>query len=120
MLIVIKRLLSDSIDYIMILFVFLPISWLYESIGNYQSYLILMALGFKDMILKNKSICKRIFNLEVLTIDDKIPSKFVLFFRNMTMLIWPIEIVLVLFKNKRIGDIIFKTKVVEKSKIVKE
>lgn len=67
---------------------------------------------FKDLLFKNKSIGKKIMGIEIRNNNNKIPSFPILILRNITIIIWPIECLLILLKMNRIGDIIFKTKVV--------
>jgi len=70
-------------------------------------------LFIKDFIFKKISIGKRIMKINVRMIDDSVPSNFILFLRNLTYIIYPIEVVMIILFNKRLTDIIFKTKVVE-------
>jgi uncharacterized RDD family membrane protein YckC len=72
---------------------------------------------FKD-IFKGKSIGKRILRLAVRDSfnDQVVPTNFKLLLRNVTIIIWPIEAILVLFTNKRIGDFISKTQVIKDKK----
>ena len=67
---------------------------------------------FKD-VFAGQSIGKRIMKLKVVCLDNKRPNIIVLIIRNITLLIWPIEALLVLLDKPRIGDIIAKTKVVD-------
>lgn len=65
----------------------------------------------KDLIGK-RSIGKRIMKLTIISEDGSQPKYLQLIIRNLFMLVWPIE-ALMLFGNKnRIGDKLAKTKVV--------
>lgn len=116
-----KRVLSIILDYIIILvlsspfyYIFLKINGSVESAGNYYMYIVMIILVIKDLIFRNASIAKKIMKLEVRKEDGSIPSMLTLILRNLTFIIWPIEILLILLKKDRIGDKIFHTKVVEK------
>ncbi|NOU94585.1 hypothetical protein GC093_15350 [Paenibacillus sp. LMG 31456] len=68
---------------------------------------------FKDVV-KGRSIGKRITNIAVIDRKriDQVPSTWRLILRNITLLIWPVELIYFLISGKRIGDIIFNTEVV--------
>ena len=107
-----KRLLSIAIDYFVCLYIVVPITWILNINYIYQFFLVIIVFSFKDLVFKNKSIGKRKFGLEILDNNNNIPSKLALYLRNFTAVIWFVEIFLILLFNKRIGDFIFKTKVV--------
>ncbi len=116
MLLRFKRFKSEAIDYLIVLLLTCPTIFYFETGNIYVGIFIMIMLSFKDLLFTNKSIGKIKMNLEVLTNDDKIPNKYVLYFRNFTLIIWPIEIIMIALFNKRIGDLIFGTKVVEITK----
>lgn len=64
-------------------------------------------------IFKGRSIGKRLIGLRVVDINNTndVPGKIRLVVRNITVLIWPIELLILIFKHRRIGDIITKTNV---------
>lgn len=68
----------------------------------------------KDLVFRNASIGKRALNLEILKSDNTVPSVSTLILRNIFVFLWPIDAILILANKRKIGDIIFKTKVVEK------
>ncbi len=68
----------------------------------------------KDLYFKNGSLGKKIFKLEIVTLRNERPTNLVKILRNLTIIIWPIECVLILIGKERIGDRLCKTKVVEK------
>lgn len=65
-----------------------------------------------------KSPAKRIIGFQVLNNSNGKPaSRLSCFIRNLTLIIWPIEILITLFsKQRRLGDLIANTKVVEAKK----
>jgi len=68
----------------------------------------------KDLIFSN-GIGKRILRFRIQNSNlDLMPNAFQLYVRNLTFFLWPIEVFfLIQNPNKRLGDIIAKTKVVE-------
>jgi uncharacterized RDD family membrane protein YckC len=87
----------------------------------------LFSLFFCKDIIGCQSIGKRIFKLKVINTKinndegklnklELIPIRLIL--RNLFIYIWPIEIILIMTENKRLGDLIFKTKVVPFNKQV--
>lgn len=84
----------------------------------FQIAIIWIVFSLKDFVFKNASIGKKILRMEILTMSNKKPTIMPLVLRNLFVIIWPIEILLILILNRRIGDLVFKTKVVEGSKII--
>ena len=81
-----KRLLSIAIDYLVCLYIVVPITWILNINYIYQFFLAIVVLSFKDLVFKNKSIGKRNLGLEILDTNNNIPSKLVLYLRNFTAL----------------------------------
>lgn len=54
---------------------------------------------------------KKILKIEILRKGKK-PNFLILLIRGMCIFLWPIEILLIMFFNKNIGDFIFDTEVV--------
>ena len=83
---------------------------------NFYAYLLfgLFLFLLKDLVFRNASIGKRALNLEILKSDNTVPSVSTLILRNIFVFLWPIDAILILANKRKIGDIIFKTKVVEK------
>ena len=75
-------------------------------------YLMILVYLNKDFV-QGKSIAKRILGLKI--VDRKTgqsASELRCFLRNMTVPIWPVEILTTLFsKNRRIGDFIVNTRI---------
>lgn len=69
------------------------------------------ALPLKDVIHK-RSFGKKICHLRIVTQKGESPTVFQLIIRNLTVYIWPVEVILVLCNKRRIGDIVSKTLVV--------
>ena len=83
----------------------------------YVIYLICLLLLFisflgKDLI-KGQSLGKKIIKIRVVNMRGETPNIFLLFLRNITFFIWPMEVFLWLLDKRRIGDIIARTTVVE-------
>ena len=74
----------------------------------------LVLLIIKDVILKNGSIGKRVFNIHIVdkTTQDK-PKISQLVLRNITLIIWPVEVYFLFYKHQeRLGDKWANTEVV--------
>ncbi|UJH68714.1 RDD family protein [Muricauda sp. SCSIO 65647] len=67
---------------------------------------------------KGKSLGKRIIGLQVVDRKtDETASSFQCFFRNLFIVLWPLEVIVTLFSPKRrIGDLFANTKIVEAEK----
>ncbi|GMK48628.1 hypothetical protein PghCCS26_57580 [Paenibacillus glycanilyticus] len=124
-----NRLLAFFIDYILVLFIFVPISILIninstEENSNWPFeifypllFLVLFVISNRDLI-GGRSIGKRIVGLGVRDYSnpDNTPGKWRLFLRNISLIVWPVELFLLLIKGRRLGDLIMKTKVIELNK----
>lgn len=118
-----KRIISITIDFFIVSFIGLGLFFMAVelfNITNKELYNILefiwMSLLFviKDLPYREGSLGKKICKLEVLNLNNKRLSNSIKILRNFMILIWPVELILLVLFNKRLGDIIFKTKVVEK------
>lgn len=116
----IKRLISIFIDYMICLYISSPILFLDIIKFEYEVIIILILFSIKDLIFKNQSIGKKIMKLEIVNKENEKPNKLILICRNLTLYIWPLEIILLLIFNKRIGDILFNTQVVEIKNNIKQ
>lgn len=69
-----------------------------------------------------RSIGKRVFGYQVVDIKtNSVASEIQCMARNLTLLIWPLEILIVLINpSRRLGDIIAGTKVIEKEQVAPE
>ncbi len=118
-----KRIFAIVIDYLIILFICLIPLFIYamanafnvfEALNSVTSFSMLLLI-LKDLPFKNASIGKRIMKIEIRKENNEVPSICQIILRNITIIIWPIECLLILLKKKRIGDIICNTKVIEKN-----
>ncbi len=118
-----KRIISITIDFFMVMFIGLGLFFMaieLFNITNKEVYNILefiwMSLLFaiKDLPYREGSLGKKICKLEVLDLNNERLSSSIKILRNLLILIWPVELILLLLFNRRLGDIIFRTKVVEK------
>lgn len=106
---ILRRCSAVIIDYWIIIAVVL----LFQ-LKKYMYILVFTLFILKDLAFKNASIGKKICGLEVRMNDNTKPPIIILLIRNFTILIYPIEILMIIFFGKRIGDYIFKTSVVVK------
>ncbi len=80
--------------------------YLYNSIMGF--------LIFSDIIYKS-SIGKKIMKLEIRFKNDEIPSIIIILMRNFFIVTtWPIGLVLILLKKELVGDMLCRTKIIEK------
>lgn len=120
-----KRIYAMLIDFLLSSLLVQLVSFtfdFFEIVIPYYSYVIIIIgvflLIFKDVLYGNASIGKKILKIEVRMNDGQVPSLMKLIMRNLTIFIWPIECILILHQNKRIGDIIFKTSVVNSTQCI--
>ncbi len=120
------RILAFLIDYIVfvVLFVFINIGFMLEQyIGTIIMtkpliviYLITLSIVLLGLVLKDifggRSIGKRIMKIKVVRKSGEKASFLRLILRNISIVIWPIEALLLLIGRGKIGDIIANTKVV--------
>lgn len=75
---------------------------------------------FKDLVFHNQSIGKKMFNVEVVTYDNKLPTIWQMILRNIPfIIIGGIELFIYIFANERLGDMWAKTQVVQSGHINK-
>ncbi len=120
------RILAFLIDYIVfvLLFAFINIGFMLDQyIGTtimtkplIVIYLITLSIVLLGLVLKDifggRSIGKRIMKIKVVRKNSEKASVWRLIFRNITIVIWPIEALLLLIGREKIGDVIANTKVV--------
>lgn len=80
--------------------------------------LLVFLIYFNKDFLKGKSPAKRLVGLQVIDINTNLPaSRLKCFIRNLTIPFWIIEVIVTLFsRQRRIGDFIAGTKVVDSEK----
>lgn len=65
---------------------------------------------YRDVIFKGRSLAKRLFKLEIVDLEtNNLPSKSSLVSRNLFFFILPVEIILIIIKNRTLGDMITNT-----------
>ena len=107
-----KRLIAAAIDsYIVVFIITVPIlligieldSWLLIAVGG-------VLLCLKDV--SGRSVGKKLLKLNLLDVDsERAPSLIKRILRNISMVIWPVEVFFLLSKRRRIGDVLFHTRV---------
>lgn len=119
-----KRVLSFLIDYIIILIIidFIMSLWHLNVLDYFyhQQFFVIILYLLKDLLFYNASIGKKICGIEILKEDNSIPSTLTLIIRNILLILWPLDFLIVLATDKKICDMIFKTKVVniKKNKLI--
>lgn len=111
------RLRTMFLDHFIMCFIIVPpliiisLTIKVESIITFAFYFMLFIYMNKDFI-KGKSISKRILGLRVVNYNTgESASNFKCFLRNMTIPIWPLEVIFSLFSpTRRLGDLIANTK----------
>ncbi len=117
-----KRIIARYLDYFSVIIIGLLVGYYIKIIFNIDVNIIIVVilLAVKDLLFNNKSFFKKIFKLEILTLNYEKPSPLKLILRNIFS-IGVISDVLILLKNRTIGDYIFETRVVSSiSEIQKE
>ncbi len=119
-----KRLAAFFIDYLIYIVIFVPPFILFVPFDSFKEIfpifmlILLISISLKD-IFGGRSVGKRVFGLYVRKYDnfEKNPKIHKLIIRNLFLLIWPIEfIIIVIDKNsRRLGDKIANTQVVAKA-----
>lgn len=115
----IKRLCATLIDHIIILqcttLPYIMISFIIQSdLLDLISWIIFLLLYIiKDLLFKNQSIGKKIFNLYVVDKNNNKPSSIKLVLRNILILLWELDVILILLFGCKLCDFIFQTKVIE-------
>jgi uncharacterized RDD family membrane protein YckC len=128
-----KRINSTLIDFIFIIALFFTVGLVcmilnLSTISIFNSflinpwtigYMILMFLIINKDYSNSKSIGKRIIGYKVVTQKKgNSASKIQCVIRNLTLLFWPLEVILLLvYPNRRIGDFIAGTKVIPSEKV---
>lgn len=120
-----KRIIAFLVDFVPLCIVFnLVLNFIMTQIGISMLelvnsgiyYLVLFLLGslwmFKD-VFNGASVGKRIVKIRVVGENNQKPTTYKLILRNLTLVIWPLEVYFLLNKKIRFGDKITNTKVVE-------
>ena len=115
-----KRLMAIAIDLIFIIILCL-IPYFLFCIFNKSSFkdipiimlLILIIFINKDLAFKNKSLGKKVMDIEIRTINEEKPNFLIIIFRNIFIFLYSIDLFSLILFNKRIEDYFFDTKVIE-------
>ena len=114
------RLKSMTIDFCIICVTSIPfVLFIFilklENVLVFQVFVIslLSSLFICKDLVGERSIGKRVMNLRIICVDEILVSPLKLILRNIFTFIWPIEVVMCLINPERkLGDIVFRTKVV--------
>jgi uncharacterized RDD family membrane protein YckC len=124
-----RRIMAGFIDFsilqlMMIFYVILSVEitvidkMLENELYNFLGFLLMLIGGFiylilKDLVFRNKSIRKKIMGLHIISDSTKTqPTKRTIMIRNLTWIMFSIDLIIFLIKGKRLGEIITNTKVV--------
>ena len=115
-----KRIIACLIDFIIIIFLVNILGYVVEGDIVFSKYfwnimivLLFIYILLKDIMFRNQSIGKKMMNISIKNMDNTLPKISVIVLRNLTLVLWSIEGIVLLISNKRIGDILLKTKVSE-------
>ena len=83
-------------------------------LGNYYLNILACSLIFNKDIYLGRSVAKRVLKFQIVDNNSNMPSNPLrCFVRNLTIIIWPIEVLFTLVnKQRRLGDYIAGTKLV--------
>ena len=109
-----KRLIAAAIDFcIAIVIITFPIVFIGIDLNNR----IAIGIGVVLLFLKDvsgRSVGKKLLKLDLLDINSETkPTLSKRILRNISIAIWPVEVFLLLSKRRRIGDVLFHTKVTD-------
>lgn len=117
-----KRLIAGFIDFYIICFIMIISSYtiffrakylsFYQSLAFFILTFILVLI--KDKVFGNASIGKRILKIKVIKENGEKLTVLTSVKRNLSILLLPLEILLIITDNKRLGDMWAKTTVVER------
>lgn len=117
-----KRLLAVTIDLMSVTAIMMVLS----KLGNFLRgdpnfdlpfYSILILFLLKDLVNKEGSLGKRILQLQIMPEEKSdITDYLKRIIRNITLVIWPIEVIVLIIFKRRIGDMICATDVIKQNK----
>ncbi|WP_281988964.1 RDD family protein [Aquimarina aggregata] len=118
--IITKRFLAFIIDLMLLGFIggifglFIDKVEKFRFISDFIFYILMALFLIRDLFFRNGSIGKKILNLKIVSdINGFNTNKVNKILRNITMIIWPIELIILLISNKRLSDYILKINVIE-------
>ena len=111
--IILYRVVADFIDIYTVTALLLFIDFLVKNSTLKDYYFVILGYGFlicKDFYNKKGSFGKKIMKLELVFYNNRnITLKKII--RNIFVIIWPVEIIVLFIFNKRIGDFITNSKI---------
>ena len=116
-----KRISADLIDYGIVCVLFTIAGFIVFMIDGYYAiwdwyypllFVTMIIFLCKD-IVKGQSIGKRFNKLKVVDKYGNTPNPFKLIIRNITVVIWPLEVYFTITEKKRLGDRLAGTDVME-------
>lgn len=118
-----KRLIASFIDFYIVCFIIEAIFYLYVFLSDvkypsYNMFLIAFIAAFillllRDNIFRNASIGKKILKIKIVKTNDTKLRFIDKIKRNLLILLLPLETLLIITDNKRLGDLWAKTIIVE-------
>jgi len=111
-----KRIIASIVDMFLSTFLcvlILFISTLFFTEDTSYSISFFCAFIFfllKDVVIDYGSIGKKIVGIELVSNNNKSISLTIKVLRNLSLVLWPIELIVFLFTGRRIGDYLFGTK----------
>lgn len=118
-----KRLIASFIDFYIVCFIIEAIFYLYVFLSDvkypsYNMFLIAFIAAFillllRDNIFRNASIGKKILKIKIVKTNDTKLRFIDKIKRNLLILLLPLETLLIITDNKRLGDFWAKTIIVE-------
>ena len=120
-----KRILAALIDWYILFFgiygIILFIKYkIFNYFPNYEIYsffinfIYIVYFLFKDLIFKNASIGKKIAKIEIVMKDNSTPKFYIIILRNIfSLFLFIADYLSILIANIKLGDIVFKTKVID-------
>ena len=116
-----RRIIAAVIDFHIICFIVTVISYTLVFLTMYISFLSFvvcfilayMLILFRDNIVGNASIGKKLLKIKVVKVNGEKINLITSLKRNILFFLWPVEILLIITDNKRLGDMWAKTIVVK-------
>lgn len=116
-----RRIIAAVIDFYIICFIVTVISYTLVFLTMYISFhsfvvcfiLTYVLILFRDNIFGNASIGKKLLKIKVVKVNGEKINLITSLKRNILFFLWPVEILLIITDNKRLGDMWAKTIVVK-------
>ncbi len=115
-----KRLLAFLIDLLFFGFLSGLISFIFDKISSlnilndYVIYIVILIFICRDLFSVKGSVGKKMLNLQIMNKNRSTKSNFIKrFLRNLTTIIWPIELIVLVILKERISDKFLGLEVIE-------